>query len=62
MTYKNWDLSKFLQVEREILTRVKREEQLKVIKEKGAYLRQLSGLVLNGSMVITTAVSLFLNY
>jgi hypothetical protein len=44
------------------LTRVKREEQLKVIKEKGAYLRQLSGLVLNGSMVITTAVSLFLNY
>jgi hypothetical protein len=62
MYNKNWDLSKFLQVEREILTRVKREEQLKVIKEKGAYLRQLSGLVLNGSMVITTAVSLFLNY
>jgi hypothetical protein len=62
MYNKNWDLSKFLQVEREILTRVERSEQLTVIKEKGHYLRQLSGLVLNGSMVLTTAISLFLNY
>ena len=62
MYQKNWDLSKFLSVEREILTRVKREDQLTVIKEKGSYLRQLSGLVLNGSIALNVAVNLFLNY
>jgi hypothetical protein len=62
MYSKNWDLSKFLEIEREILARVERSEQLKVIKEKGHYLRQLSGLVLNGSLAVSSAVSLFLNY
>jgi len=62
MPYKNWDFSKFLSVEREILTRVDRSEQLTIIKEKGSYLRQLSGLVLNGSIALNVAVNLFLNY
>lgn len=64
MYNKNWDLSKFLTVEREILTRIERKDQLGVMSknENCIDLRIKAVKVMNGEWTIETAKRLFVGF